>query len=203
VDRREEIGTLATFRARLTIATLLGLVAGCLIVAFAVAPSARKALTFTAAVIAGATGIYSTYYAAANIRGQIELSRKRTALRFIEAWPSEERSKERQALRRINAKELSAHDLVHQMGEDEDLERAARTHLNFIQAMAVAIRSGTADEALLYDYFHLIVEDTMELVKAYISYQREEYRHAEIWIHAEELGTSWHASPSAPRHARS
>jgi hypothetical protein len=190
---RNEIGTLATFRARLTIGTVIGVLAIGLIVAFVVAPSARTSLTFAAAVIAGATAVYSTYYAAANIRGQVELSRKQTSLRFIEAWPSNDRSSERQRLREINAHELSPEQLVAKMTEDKDLERAARTHLNFIHAMAIAIRSDTADESLLYDYFHLIVEDTMELVQAFIVSQRAKHDRREIWIHAEELGVNWRA----------
>ena len=93
------LGTPAAARVRLTVGIPIGLLALCLVAAFVLIPSGRTELTFFAAVIAGAAGVYSAYYGAANLRSQVELGKKRHALEFIQHWPTEQRARERRLLR--------------------------------------------------------------------------------------------------------
>lgn len=186
------LGTPAAARVRLTVGIPIGLLALCLVAAFALIPSGRTELTFFAAVIAGAAGVYSAYYGAANLRSQVELGKKRHALEFIQHWPTEQRARERRLLReRLKPDAMPKTELVRVIRQHDDLESAARTHLNFIQAIAIAVRREMVDEITVFEYFHLMVRDTVDLLNAYISAEQDDTGHAEIWEPVEWLDRRW------------
>lgn len=190
--REPHLGTLGSISFRVTVGVPIALAALGLIAAFALFPSARTELTFCAAVIAGAAGVYSAYYGAANLRNQVELGKKRHALEFIQHWPTEQRGRERRLLREsLKPESMPAAELVEVIRKHEDLEGAARTHLNFIHAIAIAIQREIVDELTVFDYFHLIVRDTVELLNAYITAEQNDAGRREIWEPVQWLDRRW------------
>jgi hypothetical protein len=173
-------------------AALIGLLALGLMAAFAAFSAARTELAFCAAVIAGAAGVYSAYSGAANLRSQVELAKKRHALEFIQHWPTEQRARERRLLReRLQPDTMPPDKLVRTVRGDDDLEGAARTHLNFIHAIAIAIQRDIVDEETVHAYFHLIVRDTAHLLGAYIEAEQRGAERETIWAPVLWLDRRW------------
>jgi hypothetical protein len=190
--RELRLGTIGTSSLHVTVGIPIALLAIVLMVAFAAFSSARTELAFCAAVVAGAAGVYSAYSGAANLRGQVELAKKRHALEFIQHWPTEQRARERGLLRkRLQPDTMAPEELVRIVREHEELEGAARTHLNFIHAIAIAIQRDIVDEPTVFDYFHLIVRDTVNLLEAYIDAEQRGSAQEAIWAPVLWIDRSW------------
>ena len=190
--RELRLGTLASSSRRVTVGIPIALLAIGLIVAFAAFSSARTELAFCAAVVAGAAGVYSAYSGAANLRNQVELAKKRHALEFIQHWPTEQRARERRLLREnLQPDSMPREELVRIVRQHEELEGAARTHLNFMHAIAIAIQQDIVDEATVYAYFQLIVRDTVNLLDAYIDAEQRSAAQQAIWAPVQWLDRRW------------
>jgi LPS O-antigen subunit length determinant protein (WzzB/FepE family) len=73
-------------RLRLTVAAALGVMALASILAFLTAPSWRAEITFTAAAIAGAAGIYSAYYAGLALRINLHRERQKHSFDLLDRF---------------------------------------------------------------------------------------------------------------------
>ena len=136
--------------------------------------------------------MYSAYSGAANLRSQVELARKRNALEFIQHWPTEQRARERRLLReKLKPDTMPPDKLVRIVRQHEDLEGAARSHLNFIHAIAIAVQREIVDEVTVFDYFHLIVRDTVKLLDAYVDAEQRSAGQQAIWAPVQWLDQRW------------
>ena len=81
--------------------------------------------------------------------------------------------------------------LVRIVRQHEDLEGAARSHLNFIHAIAIAVQREIVDEVTVFDYFHLIVRDTVNLLDAYVDAEQRSAGQQAIWAPVQWLDQRW------------
>ncbi|EMS77420.1 DUF4760 domain-containing protein [Desulfotignum phosphitoxidans] len=88
-------------------------------------------------------------------------------------------------------KDREVTEILKIIDNDEAKRKTILNILNFLERMAIYIKSDAVDEMILKDFFALIVKTYYLGFKAYIDNKRHHYNDNEIWIRFENLEKSW------------
>jgi len=194
-DKRS-IGRPIAFSLSPPVAAVVILLAIGLVAAFATWHAARSELIYGAAVLGGSTGLYSAYYAAAAIRLQIYRDQQARAFEFINQYNEDARTRARVYSETLNPlDELSPKEVEERIAADPELREGVRGILNSFEEMAIAVRTGYADEPVAFFFFVSVLPFAMRRLGAYISTARTEEDNL-TWVEAERLAAAWRAGIS-------
>ncbi len=165
----------------------IGVVSFLLVVAFSVCfiflPAYRAEITFLAASAGAAGAITGAFYVGEGLRLSTEAARTETTLHYIELWNSPHFFHAKRAfgrlMRRVVADQRADRLQVVRdaLGDGEQGEQNAANlteALNLLEALALAIRIGAANEEVAGDFFKTIVRRAYEYLQEWIKERRRE-----------------------------
>jgi hypothetical protein len=157
---------------------IIVLLAGGVVYLFAVSSlDHRETIKFAAALLGGATAVYSLLVSA-------QSTRNAAARKFIERWTDPGFADYRKAISDIaNANSLAGLD-----------RQKILAILNFWEEIAVAVLSKEANETLLKDFFRSAAVKCFLVAKAWIEEQRKTHNQPSGYIEYERLYTRWAAN---------
>lgn len=154
---------------------IIVLLAGGVVYLFAVSsPDHREAIKFAAALLGGATAVYSLLVSA-------QSTRNAAARKFIERWTDPGFADYRKAISEL-ADSNSLAGLNRQM---------ILAILNFWEEIAIAVLSKEASEALLRDFFRSAAVKCFLVTKDWIAEQRIKHNQPSGYIQFERLFERW------------
>jgi hypothetical protein len=193
---KQSIGRPIAFSLSPPIAAVVILLAIGLVAAFVTWDAGRSELIYGAAVLAGSSALYSAYYAAAAIRLQIYRDQQARAFEFINQYNQDARTRPQVYSETLNPlDDLSPKELEKKIAADPELRDGVRGILNSFEEMAIAVRTGYADEQVAFFFFVSILPFAMRRLGAYISSARTEEDNL-TWVEAERLAEAWRAGTS-------
>lgn len=166
--------------------------------------SIKDTIVFIAASCAAAGAILAAFYSARGLelstRGMVNaigaseretaVRRRHYAMRFAERWNDAAMFHMRDIIREL-------FELVPDSPEFAQLGRERKTNvihcLNFLEEIALAIKSGDADEDILKDAFRGAVLEASTKLQNWIREQRVSRGRPRVWCELEELARKWAA----------
>jgi hypothetical protein len=194
---KPKLGTLLGFSitVRVPIVGALGILVIALCLGYILAPTYRDSLTFLALAITAAATIGGTFYVAETIRDQAVQRQRGEAFALMARWNSPDLFYSRKAWSKISSEfQLHGGGAVKTLLQDpasEELQMNVRHILNFLEEIAIAIKSQHADEELLKDAFKSIIFRAGEALKDWIPEHRRVTGRNDIWDQFDDLYTKW------------
>ncbi len=157
---------------------IIVLLAGGIVYLFAVSSADhRETIKFAAALLGGATAVYSLLVSA-------QSTRNAAARKFIERWTDPGFADYRKAMSEM-ANTNSLAGLNRQM---------ILAILNFWEEIAIAVLSKEANETLLKDFFRSVAVKCFLVAKDWVVEQRKTHNHPAAYIQYERLYGRWAAN---------
>ncbi|MFY0608601.1 MAG: DUF4760 domain-containing protein [Cyclobacteriaceae bacterium] len=150
-------------------------------------------------VSAGVT-ITTLIYAALNVhmiqehnQSQITLKKKEVSLLLVSQYNTPEMTtlSTLSAQLKKDVEKLEAKEVADYLQKNKESRKAMVATMNFYEKLAIAIDQDLADESLLKEFFRGIIQDTYNVLKAYIEYLRKERKNQKIFDRFEELAIKW------------
>jgi hypothetical protein len=134
----------------------------------------------------------------ATVTSQLQLSIKKTdrALEFISLWDAPHYAKARETVRQIAANASStgltkAEVVSKYLHERADSEQDIVVLLNLLEKVALVIYRDLADESLMYDFYHSIVNQAWEHLSGYVYDTRKKRGDRSVYKLLEDLQSNW------------
>ncbi|MDT0620866.1 DUF4760 domain-containing protein [Croceitalea vernalis] len=150
-------------------------------------------------VSAGVT-ITTLIYAALNVhmiqehnQSQIALKKKEVSLLLVSQYNTPEMTtlSTLSAQLKKDVEKLEAKEVAEYLQKNKESRKAMVATMNFYEKLAISIDQDLADESLLKEFFRGIIQDTYNVLKAYIEYLRKERKNQKIFDRFEELAIKW------------
>ncbi len=176
-------GVLIEFKIRISIGLLLGLLTLLFVFLFAKYPLLRDTITFTASAIGAALGIYGAYYTATGLSLKIRHDRVSRAFEFLEQTNRIEFTQALAFVEQINVEDKP--DEKYKALRSDGKDAQVRFLLNMLEDIAIAVRTGYADEEVLFSSLSGIVDRSYNKLTFYIKRLREEFKDKDDTIYCE------------------
>ncbi|BAY10405.1 DUF4760 domain-containing protein [Calothrix sp. NIES-2098] len=156
----------------------------------------REILKFIVTTVGVSGGITSAFYVGESFRENIKYKKEDRAMMYISAWTSPQFAEIRKSLRKVRdliktIPEDNQSGVINQeLQKDPDLGEDIVTILNFLEEIAVCVKNDLIDEAIIYDYFQIIVKRVCRVFKIWVEEQRLQ-RGNKLYICLFELNDRW------------
>jgi hypothetical protein len=192
--RDRPIGTLASFNLRLTVAAVLALAGGAILLAYLLLPGHRDGLKFSAAAAFGLTAIYSAFYAGASIRYRNRLETIGRSADLVREVSSFELTKIRMKLERsFDQEKIPPAELYDKILADEETHATVIYMLNKFDYLASLVRLGYVDEEALYVSLNYLLPFWVKTFRPYIDERRHRKGRHSLYTDAEALAAAWNS----------
>jgi hypothetical protein len=173
--RAREIGIVAELRLRVGIFAILVVVAATLCFLYLRFPEKRENLKFVAATVAGVTAVYSAYYAGLSLRQNIRLTKMRNAYELLDHIHRNESMDARALVEKFDTTAVQPRELVETILRDKELHKAVKLLLNAFEAIAIGVRSGFADEEVVFLNIASLAPAVFRAFYPYVEHMRARY----------------------------
>lgn len=184
------------FAVSVTVGVISFLFAALVITLFVSGIIDREVLKFTVSTVTAATAITSAFYVGENIRRTFTSKKTDRALAYIAVWTGPSFAHIRKSSRQIRDaiqgqdSEKHAEIIKKKLNENHDLEEDMVTIMNFLEEVALSIQSGLVDEAILQEYFKVIIKRYCYVFTLWIEEQRRQ-RGNELYRCLTRLNERW------------
>lgn len=180
---------------RITVAALIAVFGIAFIVAF-VLSDRRAEITFAAAVVAASAGIYSAYHAGMTLRVNLYRDRQKRSYEILDSFNRVDSV----SVRVIVDSDMSGVDspqtAYRTIVEDPQKHASIRHLLGLFEDLAIAIRTGYADEPVLFWSLQFAAVHYYDGLKRYIDGIRSARHNNNFYTEFEKLVGAWRTGKS-------
>jgi hypothetical protein len=192
-----QVGHIARFRVTITVAVVVALLAGALIVAFLFFPAYGEQLKFAAAVFGGSAAVYAAYYVGAALREQLIRGKRKNAFDMLQSLNCIDMAKVRILIKKeISNKHLSPHDLYERIMGEPELLSAVSTLLGFLEDISIAIQYDYVDEEVMFFSLEYLAPWFYFGLRPYIEEKRRVDNNACLFVELQKVVHVWQESKS-------
>ena len=190
----KEIGTFGQVKITVTVTiALLVITTGAVLAAlYALFPDYRKLLEFGAAVIGGASGIYSAFYVGQSLQAQTIQDKKHRSFELMGQFTDIDFTKIRAFLEsNIKSQQIAPAAMYKKITDEESIDTAVKTALNWFETLSIAIQEDYVDEDILYSLLSYSVPFYFKSLEPYIEQHRKNLDYQKLYIELEKLYKAW------------
>lgn len=169
--------------------TLFG---ACLVVAYTRLPTLHNELTFAASVAGGLAAVCSAYYVGHSIRTKVDSDRVANSLELLRQYASAELSQARvRVVKAVDPNSMNPATICKVIRQDRDLAAASSLVICYFESVWIAIRSGGANEWMLYETLRDSLSRCVEILGGYIEELGKPHKSKDIGRGMLELNACW------------
>lgn len=181
---------------RITAAAVIGLAALVLVAVFIVFREYREEVRFVANVLSWSGGIYAAYHAGISLRLNLYRDRQKRAYEILDSFNKVDSASVRSMIDSALAGSAQPTLAYQAMKSDKDKDGAIRYVLGILEDMSIAIRTGYADENILFASLCGTTLRYYDAFKTYIDELRRDRNNPKIYIELERLAGAWRTNRS-------
>ncbi len=169
----------------------------------------REDAKFVLAVVGGGVAFYSAWYAALSYRANADREDERRASEDREAEARRDRERKctsfdmlaalnqmdkvliRRLIDDIKEKQLGSQQIYEAIKQDQALWKGVVSVLGELEDIAIAVRTGYADERVLFDSLAFMVKNMVDKLGGYIDMMRDQRRAPLLYIEVQEMARAW------------
>jgi hypothetical protein len=176
---------------RLTWGVVIPVAALAFIVAFHFLNDMRGEIKFAAAVVGGAAAIFSAYYAGIALYINLYRERQKRAYEIIYSFNNPDSVRARVAIDNELKKTSSDAIDFNAIVVDEEKHASVRHLLGVLEDLAIGVKSGYADEAVLFCALNYLVVKYYDALKMFIDAVRTTRNNKLLYTDLEGLAANW------------
>lgn len=183
-------------RVRITGAVVIAVIATIVIAVFVNYPARRPEIQFAAFVFGASAAIYSAYHAGLNVRINLYRDRQKRSYEILDSFNRVDSVTVRITVDEAMDKAETPSLVYKTIRSDPQKDAGVRHLLGVFEDLAIAVRSGYADEGVLYWSLNQLAVRYFDVFKPYIDEVRRDRRNQTLFIEFERLAAAWRTSRS-------
>lgn len=180
---------------RLTIAAVVAGVAALFIIAYVLSPARRAEIQFAAFAVGAAAAIFSAYHAGITLRLNLYRDRQKRAYEILDTFNRVDSVETRVIMDEVIASDAPA-TAYKTILADPQKHQSVRLILGVFEDLAIAVRTGYADEYVLFSSLQFAAAHYFDGLKPFIDGVRKEKNNKKFFIELERLVGAWRLGKS-------